>query len=187
MYVDYVFRDHLRLLISTYLQADLSTTELIFTILNFVFCIPVIVMVGMFRCVYAHTRSPISPSHATIPSLYHFYCVATNTTTIEAWEKDKVATLIRRGKIREVRNAVVFDVSLGTEVVQTFSPGEISICTSEVLSVLLYPILTFVTVSAPGHNEEHPVHHWLQSFCILLASEQREWDRLRVSCCRGHW
>lgn len=35
-------------------------------------------------------------------SLYHFYCVATNTTTIEAWEKDKVATLIRRGKIREV-------------------------------------------------------------------------------------
>lgn len=26
----------------------------------------------------------------------------TNTTTIESWEKDKVATLIRRGKIHEV-------------------------------------------------------------------------------------
>lgn len=36
-------------------------------------------------------------------SMYHFYCLATNTTTIEGWEKDKVATLVRRGKIHEVR------------------------------------------------------------------------------------
>ncbi|KAF8324127.1 zf-DHHC-domain-containing protein [Clavulina sp. PMI_390] len=62
----------------------MSTTQLIIMILNFTLCIPVLLMVGGF-------------------SLYHFYCVATNTTTIEAWEKDKVATLIRRGKIREVR------------------------------------------------------------------------------------
>jgi hypothetical protein len=26
-----------------------------------------------------------------------------NTTTIEGWEKDKAATMVRRGKIREVR------------------------------------------------------------------------------------
>ena len=36
-------------------------------------------------------------------SLYHLHILLGNTTTIEAWEKDKVATLIRRGKIREVR------------------------------------------------------------------------------------
>ncbi|KAG8680641.1 Palmitoyltransferase, partial [Ceratobasidium sp. 395] len=36
-------------------------------------------------------------------SIYHFYCVASNQTTIEGWEKDKVATLIRRGKIRELK------------------------------------------------------------------------------------
>ncbi|ELU39409.1 tRNA-dihydrouridine synthase 2 [Rhizoctonia solani AG-1 IA] len=34
-------------------------------------------------------------------SLYHFYCLASNQTTIEGWEKDKVATLVRKGKIRE--------------------------------------------------------------------------------------
>lgn len=37
-------------------------------------------------------------------SLYHFNALATNTTTIEGWEKDKVATLVRRGKIQEVRH-----------------------------------------------------------------------------------
>ncbi|CAE7190122.1 unnamed protein product [Rhizoctonia solani] len=37
------------------------------------------------------------------PSLYHFYCLASNQTTIEGWEKDKVATLVRRGKIRDVK------------------------------------------------------------------------------------
>jgi len=42
-----------------------------------------------------------SPSHIK-SSIYHFYCLSTNTTTIEGWEKDKVATLVRRGKIHEV-------------------------------------------------------------------------------------
>ena len=36
-------------------------------------------------------------------SLYHLYLAAGNSTTIEGWEKDKVATLIRRGKIREIK------------------------------------------------------------------------------------
>ena len=37
-----------------------------------------------------------------ISSLYHFYSLLGNTTTIEGWEKDKVATLVRRGRIQEV-------------------------------------------------------------------------------------
>ncbi|EIM83578.1 zf-DHHC-domain-containing protein [Stereum hirsutum FP-91666 SS1] len=58
--------------------------ELVFIILNYVACIPVLLMVGGF-------------------SLYHFYCLLGNSTTIEGWEKDKVATLVRRGKIRDIK------------------------------------------------------------------------------------
>ncbi|ETW87155.1 hypothetical protein HETIRDRAFT_166687 [Heterobasidion irregulare TC 32-1] len=58
--------------------------ELVFIILNYATCVPVLIMVGAF-------------------SLYHFYCLLGNTTTIEGWEKDKVATLVRRGKIREIK------------------------------------------------------------------------------------
>lgn len=36
-------------------------------------------------------------------SLYHLYCAAGNSTTIEGWEKDRVATLVRRGKIKEIK------------------------------------------------------------------------------------
>ncbi|THH06676.1 hypothetical protein EW145_g3922 [Phellinidium pouzarii] len=61
-----------------------DTVEFIFIILNYVTCIPVLLGVGGF-------------------SLYHFYCLLKNTTTIEGWEKDKVATLVRRGKIHEVK------------------------------------------------------------------------------------
>jgi len=35
-------------------------------------------------------------------SLYHFYGLMANTTTIEGWEKDKAATMVRRGQVREV-------------------------------------------------------------------------------------
>jgi palmitoyltransferase len=52
-------------------------------ILNYTLCVPVIMAVGMF-------------------SLFHFWSIASNTTTIEGWEKDKVAVLKRKGKIREV-------------------------------------------------------------------------------------
>lgn len=52
-------------------------------ILNYTTCVPTLMAVGMF-------------------SLYHFYCMASNTTTIEGWEKDKATTLKRRGKIRSV-------------------------------------------------------------------------------------
>ncbi|KAJ7492312.1 palmitoyltransferase PFA4 [Mycena latifolia] len=61
-----------------------DSVELVFIILNFVACVPVLMSVGAF-------------------SLYHFNALMNNTTTIEGWEKDKVATLVRRGKIREVK------------------------------------------------------------------------------------
>ncbi|KAG2350756.1 zf-DHHC-domain-containing protein [Suillus weaverae] len=58
--------------------------ELIFIILNYVFAVPVILVVGAF-------------------SLYHFHSLLGNTTTIEGWEKDKAAMLRRHGKIEEVK------------------------------------------------------------------------------------
>ena len=36
-------------------------------------------------------------------SVYHLYLASGNSTTIEGWEKDKVATLVRRGKIHDVK------------------------------------------------------------------------------------
>ncbi|CAO1619691.1 unnamed protein product [Parajaminaea phylloscopi] len=61
-----------------------STFAMVIMVLNFAQGVPVLLMVGVF-------------------SLYHTYALCTNTTTIESWEKDKVAMLIRRGKIEEVK------------------------------------------------------------------------------------
>ncbi|KIO26982.1 hypothetical protein M407DRAFT_14980 [Tulasnella calospora MUT 4182] len=69
---------------ATSFTRDPSTSEVLFLVFNYASCVPVLICVGFF-------------------SLYHFYCLLTNTTTIEGWEKDKVATLIRRGKIREIK------------------------------------------------------------------------------------
>ncbi|TFK56613.1 palmitoyltransferase PFA4 [Heliocybe sulcata] len=71
-----------------------STKELVLTILNYTACIPVILSVGAF-------------------SIYHFYCLLGNTTTIEGWEKDKVARLVRHGKINEIKfpYSVNFDLN----------------------------------------------------------------------------
>ncbi|KAF9820053.1 hypothetical protein IEO21_01715 [Rhodonia placenta] len=74
-----------RVYAATQYWEDIASTELIFIILNFATCIPVLVAVGAF-------------------SLYHFWALSGNTTTIEGWEKDKVATLVRHGKIHEVRS-----------------------------------------------------------------------------------
>ncbi|KAL7408816.1 DHHC palmitoyltransferase-domain-containing protein [Mrakia frigida] len=68
---------------NTYLNEP-SGREIIFVVLNLAACIPVLLSVGIF-------------------SLYHYWSLWSNTTTIEAWEKDKVATLIRRGKIRDIK------------------------------------------------------------------------------------
>lgn len=69
---------------SAYKQYNPTLTDVMATVTNFATGGPVWVCVGMF-------------------SLYHLYLAAGNSTTIEGWEKDKVATLIRRGKIREIK------------------------------------------------------------------------------------
>lgn len=61
-----------------------SATELFFVIMNYVTVGPVLLTVGAF-------------------SLYHFHGLLANTTTIEGWEKDKAATLVRHGKLHEVK------------------------------------------------------------------------------------
>ncbi|KZT73329.1 zf-DHHC-domain-containing protein [Daedalea quercina L-15889] len=86
-YVDCACTYHLamivrRIYVAT--QENFETPEMIFIILNAVACIPVLLAVGGF-------------------SLYHFYLLLGNTTTIEGWEKDKVATLVRRGRIHEIK------------------------------------------------------------------------------------
>ena len=45
-----------------------------------------------------------------ILSLYQFYFVATNTTTIESWEKDRVSTLVRRKKLKPVLRGVASEL-----------------------------------------------------------------------------
>ncbi|EMD34715.1 hypothetical protein CERSUDRAFT_116907 [Gelatoporia subvermispora B] len=65
-------------------QDFLSGKELVFVVLNYVTCIPVLLVVGGL-------------------SLYHFRDLLNNTTTIERWEKNQVAILIRHGRIREVK------------------------------------------------------------------------------------
>ncbi|GAA5899320.1 hypothetical protein JCM8208_001615 [Rhodotorula glutinis] len=65
-------------------SVDPSTFQIVMLVLNYTACVPVVIAVGVF-------------------SLYHLWSVFVNTTTIEGWEKDKVATLRRRGKIREYR------------------------------------------------------------------------------------
>ncbi|KAI9302543.1 DHHC palmitoyltransferase-domain-containing protein [Cunninghamella echinulata] len=61
-------------------DAEPTTTEVIFIVINFVLDIIVLFSVGIL-------------------SGYHFYCLLVNQSTIEAWERSKVETLIRRGKI----------------------------------------------------------------------------------------
>ncbi|KAG9000441.1 Palmitoyltransferase [Tulasnella sp. JGI-2019a] len=76
---------------ATVYTRDPTTKDVLFIVFNYSACVPVLLIVGVF-------------------SIYHFYCVCINATTIEGWEKDKVATLIRRGKIREIK----FPYNLGT-------------------------------------------------------------------------
>lgn len=74
-------------------------------ILNYTACVPVLMAVGMF-------------------SLYHFYCLVMNTTTIEGWEKDKAVTLKRKGKILEVScwTLLISRLSLITSALSSATP-----------------------------------------------------------------
>ncbi|CAG8478834.1 9062_t:CDS:2 [Acaulospora morrowiae] len=71
-------------------EKEPTTIEMIFIVLNYAAVTPVLFSVGIL-------------------SMYHFYCMWSNTTTIENWEKDKVLTMVRRGKIKEV----VFPYDIG--------------------------------------------------------------------------
>lgn len=72
---------------------DPSTSKIprLLVVLNYACCVPVLIFVGLL-------------------SFYHFYRLLTNTTSIEAWEKDNVAILVRRGKIHEIK----YPYDLGT-------------------------------------------------------------------------
>ncbi|GAA5841627.1 hypothetical protein JCM5353_002753 [Sporobolomyces roseus] len=88
-YVDIACSYHLYMItsrafgISAFQRAP-TTFQIIMLILNYTACVPVLMIVGVF-------------------SLFHFWSVVTNTTTIEGWEKDKAASLKRRGKIRQFK------------------------------------------------------------------------------------
>jgi hypothetical protein len=53
-------------------------------VMNYALCIPVLLTVTFF-------------------TIYHLWLLCNNTTTIESSEKDRVATLRQRGRIREVK------------------------------------------------------------------------------------
>ncbi|ORZ23641.1 DHHC palmitoyltransferase-domain-containing protein [Absidia repens] len=61
-------------------DAEPTTTEVIFLVINFVLSIVVLFSVGILGG-------------------YHLYCLLRNQSTIEAWERGKVETLVRRRKI----------------------------------------------------------------------------------------
>lgn len=88
IWVDISTTFHLLMLVYKVTHSDAwdepSLSDVLFMVFNFAACVPVWVCVGLF-------------------TLYHLYLVGTNTTTIERWEKDKVATLVRRGKIQEIK------------------------------------------------------------------------------------
>lgn len=63
-------------------QADPTTSYMIILILNYATSFPVLLAVGCF-------------------TIYHLFCVLSNSTTIEGFEKEKVASLRRRGRIAD--------------------------------------------------------------------------------------
>jgi len=65
-------------------NAEPSTPELVFVVVNFCLDVPVMFSVGFLTS-------------------FHTYTMFSNTTTIETWEKDKVATMVQRGKIASVK------------------------------------------------------------------------------------
>lgn len=69
-----------------------TLSDVLILVFNFATGFPVLLAVGLF-------------------SLYHLWLVAGNTTTIERWEKDKVATMVRRGKIKDIKYPYVSKLS----------------------------------------------------------------------------
>lgn len=79
-----------------------TTTEAVMLVLNYLFCIPVFLLV-------------------TFLTLYHYYLVSTNTTSIETWEKDRVYRQIRRGYIPYT--SFPYDVGCWSNVASVMGPS----------------------------------------------------------------
>ncbi|KAG9286704.1 hypothetical protein G9A89_012254 [Geosiphon pyriformis] len=110
----------------SYIQFDdmePTATETTFIVLNYVAVLPVLFGVG-----------PLS--------LYHFYCMCSNTTTIESWEKEKVLTLVRRGKIKEIKYP--YDLGIILNIRSVLGDNPILWCWPTIISGdgLTYPIAT---------------------------------------------
>ncbi|KAF8167385.1 DHHC palmitoyltransferase-domain-containing protein [Crassisporium funariophilum] len=84
-----------------------SSVELVMIIMNYVACIPVLLAVGGF-------------------SIYHFYSLLGNSTTIEGWEKDKVAVMVRKGKTREV--TFPYDLGMRRNIESVLGPRPLLWC-----------------------------------------------------------
>ncbi|WVN86643.1 uncharacterized protein L203_101812 [Cryptococcus depauperatus CBS 7841] len=89
LWVDIATTYHLIMMVSRVMSiaqyyVEPTLVDVLLVVFNFAACIPVWLCVGMF-------------------SVYHLYLASGNSTTIEGWEKDKVATLVRRGKIKEIK------------------------------------------------------------------------------------
>ncbi|KAH0838061.1 DHHC palmitoyltransferase-domain-containing protein [Lanmaoa asiatica] len=136
---------------------DPSGFEFLCIIMNYVLVVPVILAVGAF-------------------SIYHFYSLTSNTTTIEGWEKDKAATLKRNGKIQEDlgvwRNVVSI---LGSNpflwCCPTVPPGtgikfQLSIGIGAFASPIL-PVICGVFLSHPElHKKMMPVLHVISDYDV---------------------
>ncbi|KAI9482907.1 MAG: palmitoyltransferase PFA4 [Benjaminiella poitrasii] len=72
-------------------DAEPTTVQIIFMVLNFVFAFIVLFCVGILTC-------------------YQLYCLSRNQSNVEAWERGKVEDLVRRGKIPPVNYP--FDIGL---------------------------------------------------------------------------
>ncbi|WFD35641.1 protein S-acyltransferase [Malassezia cuniculi] len=97
-----------------------TTTEMVVIILNYLMCLPVILIIFFL-------------------AIYHTWLISGNTTTIEAWEVDRVHTQIRRGIIPHVRYP--FDIGFWGNVTSVLGPN---------------PLLWFVPGPVPGNGLEFP-------------------------------
>ncbi|EIE89830.1 hypothetical protein RO3G_14541 [Rhizopus delemar RA 99-880] len=82
-------------------DAEPSTSDIILMVINFVLVFVVLFAVGIL-------------------SGYQFYCLLRNQSNIEAWERGKVETLVRRGKIQPIKYP--FDIGIYKNICQVLGP-----------------------------------------------------------------
>ncbi|KAI7896792.1 DHHC palmitoyltransferase-domain-containing protein, partial [Mucor mucedo] len=82
-------------------DAEPSMTQVVFMVLNFILAFIVVFCVGVL-------------------TVYQLYCMSRNQTNIEAWERGKVETLIKRGKILPVQYP--FDIGLYQNICNVLGP-----------------------------------------------------------------